>query len=723
MNEMNLEEARKFLEILFDKHLKKYNGFIQILKKGELPIYFTSVSELLDKVCLLTGDIWFGVVPREFERGTKEAIKYITCFGIDIDIGTEGHEVFSEFSTKKDALKFIAGFELKPSIIVDSGHGIHLYWLLEDSFDDSDIAEEILKGLTKELKGDRGKWNKNLLLRLPGTINYKIPENPKQVKIIESNDLRYEVKDFEKYRVIGLKEFEEIEIIFDKNAPTFSIDNLTTSKIAPEILNLIRTGDTKGKYMKVDQMIGELRVDRSERDQAIIVELLKTGHKPEAIRGIFSNSNYPISNRYLEEGKRGDYYLTLSIKNAQKFLDSGVIEERQKKNLIVPKEADSIFRSAILPELPLMIEKNNQQLFTFIYENPLTNTKVRADTNKEILKEFNLTEDDLKYREMTWEGSIANYLMDKKARTGLNIITGSVEDIAKFLLNPNKPRQEDYKKAEVNLKSLAVRQYIVKHDRQEIVFMVLNPFKFNETSKTFTAGLSVLVPKIVGEVLGGRKETYYINKTQEEYYPKQEKYTYNIRNYFASIKHITKDIPTIRAIVLLEHSGYLADVNLKRKKYRNNEAQKIIDKFTKIGLKEYGFIVNCYKQDLQLKDVRKKSFYIKVSDKRKFIRQDPDFLDTLAKFIFNQPGEHNLQICINRAQGYFNKYGVEAVKKAYSKNYKKERFSIGELERILSGEEAQKFKEVSAPFYTLGTLACVILHFGARHFTLFKGVY
>ncbi|MDX9798297.1 MAG: hypothetical protein RBT05_05525 [Bacteroidales bacterium] len=686
---INLEEARKFLELLFSNHFKQHKGFIEILhrrvnqKRADNPLYFDSVSGLLDKFDMFTGDVYFGVAPREFKRGTKEAVKYFTCFGIDIDIGTEGHEAFSELITKKDAFEFIAKFELKPSIIVDSGHGLHLYWLLKDSMDDSDIAEEILKGLTKKLKGDQGKWHKNLLLRLPGTTNRKVPDEPKQVKIIGINDLKYEVKDFEQYRVIGLEEFEG-EIIFDKGAPIFTIENLTTSKIAPEILNLIRDGDTKGKHMKTDERTGELRVDKSERDQAIILELLKTGHKPEAIRGIFSNSNYPISDRYLKEGKRGDYYLSLSIKNAQKFLDSGVIEERQKKNLIVPKEPDSIFRNAILPELPLMIEKNGQQLFTFVYDNPLTNTKVRADTNKEILKEFNLTEDDLKYREMTWEGSIANYLMDKKARTGLEEISGSVEDIVKFLFP--KPRQEDYKKVEVNLKSLAVRQYIVKHDRQDVVFMVLNPFKFNETSKTFTAGLSVLVPKIVGEVLGGEKETLYINKTKKEYYPKQGKYNYNIRNYFASIKHITKDIPTIKGITLLERSGYLADVNLGRKKYRNSEAQKIIDKYTKIGLKEYRLIVNCYKQDLQLKDVREKTFYIKVSDRRRFIRQDPDFLDTLAKFIYNQPGDHNLQICINRAKGLFNQYGVEAVKKAYLKNCKKESFRIAELETILSDE-------------------------------------
>ena len=340
-------------------------------------------------------------------------------------------------------------------------------------------------------------------------------------------------------------------------------------------------------------------------------------------------------------------------------------------------------REALIPDFPILIEKSGQQLFTFTYENPRTNARVRVDTNKEILKELNLTEDDLKYREMSWEGSIANYLMDKKARDGVDTINGSVAEIARFLLSPTKPRQEDYKKAEINLKSLAVRQYLIKHDGQDVVFMVINPFKFNETAKTFTAVLSAMVPKIVGEVLGTQKETLYINKTKKEYYPKQGKYIYNIRNYFASIKHVTRDIPTINGITILEKSGFLADVIQKRKKYRNSEAKNIIDRFTVIG-KDYGLIVGCYKQDLLLKDIRKRTFYIKVSDKRRLIKHDPKCLDTLTKFIINQPGTHNVEICMNRAKGLLNKYGVEAVKLAYLKNYKKAGFGIVELEKTLT---------------------------------------
>jgi len=671
-----INEAQEFLELLFGDYFQKYKGFIEILQNKQKPFYFDTIDGLLKKFDTFTGDVWFGVAPRDIERGLKTSITYITCIWADIDVGTEGHETPGIFNTKEDALNFINAIELKPSIIVDSGRGLHLYWLLKEPCSDLDIAEEILRGIILELQGDRGTWSRTKLLRLPGTLNCKVSGSPVECNVLAKTNLRYELKDFERYRVRGLKEFESKDVIFNKDAPLYTIDDLFTNKIAPEILSLIKDRDTKGKYLKTNG-----NIDRSERDQAVILELLNTGHKPEAIRGIFSNREYPVSDKYYSMGRRGDYYLALSIENAQRFLESG-IKEGPGKKLIVPKEADSYLLTALLPELPIMIEQDGQQLLTFSYENKLTNTKVSGYTNKEMLKELNLTEADLKYREMTWEGFIGNYLMNTKARTGTDRIEGSVEEIVRFF--NNKPRAEDYKRVEVNLKSLAVRQYIIKKDRQEVIFMVLHPFTFNEDTKTFTAGLSAMVPKVVGEITGRNTGPKYINKGPKEYNPKQTKYDYGVRNYFASIRHIIQDIPQIRGTTILEHTGYLADIKLKKKKYRNSEAQKIIDKFIKIGLQEYGFIVACHKQDLMLKDVRHKTYKIQIADKQRIIRKDDSFLTTLGNYILRQPGHNDLTISINRAQGLFNKYGVEAVKKVYFDNIKRVGFSLGDLERILA---------------------------------------
>ena len=137
---MNKDIARGFLEALFSDHLVKYGGYIEILHKRinqnfpDSPLYFNSISGLLDKFDSFTGNTWFGVAPRETERANKKAINYISCLWTELDIGVEGHKDPGEFNTKEDAFEFINKFELKPSIIVESGQRITSLLVIERFF-------------------------------------------------------------------------------------------------------------------------------------------------------------------------------------------------------------------------------------------------------------------------------------------------------------------------------------------------------------------------------------------------------------------------------------------------------------------------------------------------------------------------------------------------------------------------------------------------------------
>lgn len=685
------EEAGEFLELLFEDYLEKYGGFIQVMNNYR-QLYFKSIPELLNNWSGFLGNVYFGVAPRNFERGIKETITYITCIWTDIDVRREDRD--GSFDTQEEALKFISEFKIKPSVVVDSGYGLHLYWLLKKPCSDIDRPEEILKGVSKALRGDKGTWNINRLLRLPGTLNFWNPDNIRECKIISMENIRYDLQAFEEYRAIGVKEFENTAVMFNKDAPPVSLDGLNIENISPFIMTILRTGDTKGRFLKVKEGsrgLNEIRVNRSDRDQAVIYELLKTGHRPDTIRGLFINRDSPISDKYYALGRHGDYYLAQSIENAQKFIRSEVSQGKQDKNLIVQKGADLLLLIANTPDFPvIMREENGQQLFSFLYESTLTNTRVRVDTNKEILKEYRLTEDDLKYRDVTWEITIANYLMDIQARTGTDKIDGSMKEVFEFIkrINP-RPRQEDYKKAEVNLKSLGVRQYTVTRDNISTTFM-FGRFTFNEANKTFSLKLDKdLFPKIFGEVEGGKKETLYVKKYLPEYNPKQPKYDYLIKQYFARIRNIPYSIKQIRGMLLLENAGYLADVAQGRKTFRTKDARAVIDKWVRIG-QEYGFTVSCHKKDEGL-SIKKQMFFIRITGKRKdLIKRDNTFLEVLTKFIYEQPGNNNdLQISKYRAQGLFNQYGVEAVKKALADTLKAAGGTIADLERILNREPGE----------------------------------
>lgn len=118
----------------------------------------------------------------------------------DLDIGSEGHEdkrVFYE--GPQQAAKAIRSFPRAPSIIVESGRGAHLYWLLKQVTEVTDIEkiEKVLRSISDHLQCDTDV-SLDTVLRLPETVNTKVPGKPVNcdVKFINPN-FRYTLQDFE----------------------------------------------------------------------------------------------------------------------------------------------------------------------------------------------------------------------------------------------------------------------------------------------------------------------------------------------------------------------------------------------------------------------------------------------------------------------------------------------------------------------------------------------
>lgn len=105
-------------------------------------------------------------------RGTKENALSSMVVWVDIDFK----------STPKDqALKLATEFPLKPSFVVKSGGGVHLYWLLKEPAVSTDLnlrVPGINAALAKVLKGDAQAVDLARILRFPGTQNLKYDAKP-----------------------------------------------------------------------------------------------------------------------------------------------------------------------------------------------------------------------------------------------------------------------------------------------------------------------------------------------------------------------------------------------------------------------------------------------------------------------------------------------------------------------------------------------------------------
>ena len=141
--------------------------------------------------------VYFAPCLRTGKKGNAQSASYVSALWVDIDCENDPKQ-------RENALKRLAEFDLKPSVIVDSGGGWHGYWLLKQPYtletdDDRTYIANILKGLFQVLGGDEG-YVKSVasVMRLPSTINTKPERNSACVNITcFEPDRRYDIQKFD----------------------------------------------------------------------------------------------------------------------------------------------------------------------------------------------------------------------------------------------------------------------------------------------------------------------------------------------------------------------------------------------------------------------------------------------------------------------------------------------------------------------------------------------
>ena len=206
-------------------------------------------------------DVYFGVCPRV--RGELDTPSRATVLWADFD--TKGFN--NSFSQTERA---IAAFPLLPTFVVKSGHGYHVYWLLDRSIQPRE-AQEILRPLCAWLGAD-ATHDPTRVLRVPNTLNHK--------------------------------EKDAIELVeLAGSAPERAYDPQEIARLANvthSVANHIRDGEIEetrnGRTYK-------LYKSRSERDWEIMRHLTGLGLTKETIRLIFEQ-HPKIAGRYIESNWR-----------------------------------------------------------------------------------------------------------------------------------------------------------------------------------------------------------------------------------------------------------------------------------------------------------------------------------------------------------------------------------------------------------------------------------
>lgn len=160
------------------------------------------------------GQAFFGVASRclglpSYEQGKARQLVALPAMFVDVDYGDLGHKSKKLPPDEKTALELLDLFPLKPSVIVNSGFGLHAYYVLEEPLkivkpEECKRAESTIKDFQHKMIETFSQKGFHLddvatlprVLRVPGTHNKKVPGDPRLARVITSSAQRYAFGQF-----------------------------------------------------------------------------------------------------------------------------------------------------------------------------------------------------------------------------------------------------------------------------------------------------------------------------------------------------------------------------------------------------------------------------------------------------------------------------------------------------------------------------------------------
>ncbi|MEM5820905.1 MAG: hypothetical protein QXP34_01105 [Candidatus Aenigmatarchaeota archaeon] len=199
--------------------LHKNNVYVQEFFERKLDIisfFKKNLEKLKDKDC------YIGLLPRIQKIGSREAIKFGNVFVIDLD-SEKAIEKYKEIYDKLFSLN------IPPSLIANSGNGVHIYYKLNRNVDVEKwklLQQALLNFFVQnfdEFNIDKVVKDEARIIRVIGTINNK--NEPKQTSILHFSNIKYDLEYFEDFakNFLELKDLKKEEKTIPRKVGRFEV--------------------------------------------------------------------------------------------------------------------------------------------------------------------------------------------------------------------------------------------------------------------------------------------------------------------------------------------------------------------------------------------------------------------------------------------------------------------------------------------------------------------
>ncbi len=203
-------------------------------------------------------DVYFGVCLQkealgDYQRGSTDSALFCPGIWVDIDIAGDAHSAGNLPSNNEDVQRIMEQFSLEPTVIVNSGHGYHVYTLFDKPFmimneKERNRIQDLVNSYQKILRSYCTKKGWTLdntsdlarILRVPGTMNHK--SNPVPVLVTSQSNKRY-----------PFEMVEDAVLHIQEQDADHDLDTFTEPIYYPEIIKTEgKNTEDFGKYNEAD---------------------------------------------------------------------------------------------------------------------------------------------------------------------------------------------------------------------------------------------------------------------------------------------------------------------------------------------------------------------------------------------------------------------------------------------------------------------------------------
>lgn len=275
------DQLRFFLQTIFPKA----GGFIElrfISPEKTIQRFYSSINDIIaewhhiQEINKTGFNIYFGVCQRTSRSGRSDAVKEVSVLWADIDDPAYKLEKASPM----------------PDIVIASGRGFHLYWLLSSPIPANGKTRMILKGLQKHVKSDT-VHDFARVLRMPFTTNWK---NGKACQVLQFSNNRQPASIFDQF-AIAAADVPPIELNLSGDIADIDVDAIG---LPPNLIQMIKIKRENGQ--------------RSENDMRTLITLVSKGLSDLQIFSIFMK--YPIG----DKSRKQKGYFEHSLRKAKAYV-------------------------------------------------------------------------------------------------------------------------------------------------------------------------------------------------------------------------------------------------------------------------------------------------------------------------------------------------------------------------------------------------------------------